>query len=276
MLMSMNVFHQTTTPKLLNFPSVSCIGRRRRSSSSHFLVSYPATTIIFFISCYSEFILKFCPVLFALPKEIEEYPSGDEEIQEHKEHSISILSDDVKEEQSKKLSSGEVKKLEFEVREATPDVERAAAACLKAEEFYEQANEYKEMCDGYESTSEPYMCVVAVQKEGENVIAVLGTLDLIFLMPDKGDSKEVWMAGKKARIGNVVVVELARRQGVASRMVKFAIECAKKEGAPQMFVKPDLDDESAQALYKKMGFTENGIDEIENQYVYCLNINSIR
>ncbi|MCL7034454.1 hypothetical protein MKW94_001738 [Papaver nudicaule] len=62
------------------------------------------------------------------------------------------------------------------------------------------------------------------------------------------------MFGKKARIGNVVVVKLARGQGVASRMVKFAIEIAKKKGVPQMFVKPDLDNELAQAPYKKMGF----------------------
>ncbi|MCL7033712.1 hypothetical protein MKW94_023343 [Papaver nudicaule] len=307
--MSMNVFHQTTTPKLLNFPPVSCIGRKR-SSSSHFLVSSPATTMGFhpkslhFLTChrFSESsckpvphkTMKFSPVLFALPKDNEECPSGDEEIQEHKEHSTSISSDDVKEEQLKKLSSGEVKKLEFEVRAATRD-DFWESACLRAEAFHkeqssscyhdgkmgtlQQFDEYNDIKGIYEIRDiVPFMCVVAVRKDGENVLDVIGTLDVYIQDPEETYSKEVVMAKKQTEpqkygvIINVVVGKLAHRQGVASRVLEFAIEFARKKGVPQVLVYTDRDDEPALALYEKMGFTKDGVVEKFNQYKYCLKL----
>ncbi|MCL7048535.1 hypothetical protein MKW94_016194 [Papaver nudicaule] len=265
MLMSMNVFQQTT-PKLLSFPSVSCHGRRIPShSSSQLLVSSPATTMEFnskFLnihSCHgiqhsSSATMRFSPV-FALPKDNEEEPI----IQDHDEEYRTLISpDNVKEEQSKKVSGGEAKKVECLVREATVD-EFWASARLKARmyaypshdryasEKKQAEKEHNAILEGYKN--QDFMCIIAVRKEGENELnglfeIVIGTLDF----------RVIYHPKKHGIISNVIVAESARQQGVGSNMLKFILEYAKGNGVTEVFLYVHRDNYPALELYRKMGF----------------------
>ncbi|MCL7032642.1 hypothetical protein MKW94_009300 [Papaver nudicaule] len=311
MLMSMNVFHQTTTPKLLNFPSVSCHGRGRRSSSSHFLVSSPATTMEFnskFLSIHSchgtqhsfgepvlgsPATMKSISALFALPRDDEEFssdneeflsyniifmkfilalfvlPRDDEEFSSHNEEFLSYneLSDnDDLSEDEEPMSQ----KLEFLVREATIE-ELWASARLKAEGLYEYQphDRYVRSCKKnhaeqelsvlltrWTQSVEPFVCVVAVRKEGENVLKgklkkIIGTLDFCVKHLLVGET----YAEQYGIISKVTVAKCARRQGVGIGMLKFAIEHAKKAGIPKIFLQVHRDNKPALALCEKMGFT---------------------
>ncbi|MCL7034314.1 hypothetical protein MKW94_014686 [Papaver nudicaule] len=325
MLMSMNVFQQTSTPKLLNFPSVSCHARRRiPPNKPAFLVSFPATTMEFnpkFLdirSCHgfshssckpvlgSPATIKFSTVvLFALPRDNnEEFSSDDEEepkIHEHEEDCTSVSSDDVHEEQSKKV----------EVREATNEVEYWASAKLKTEGFFEDrlherdlgSFEKKQIAEKFFNviserykarTIQKFMCIIAVRKEGEDVLNgmrknVIGTLDLRIQYLLRGETyPEELVTAKMIKtfkqrgprkcgiISNVTVAKSARQQGVASRMLKFAMKSAKDNGAKQVFLHVRRDNKPALALYKKLGFTileDVTTPHLEEHNLYWCSIN---
>ncbi|MCL7051143.1 hypothetical protein MKW94_012856 [Papaver nudicaule] len=328
MLMSMNVFHQTTTPKLLNFPSVSC-HERRRSSSSHFLVSSPATTMEFnskFLNIHSclgiqhssyepvlgsPATMKFSSAVFALPRDDEEFssdneeflsydiifrkiistlfalPRDDEEFSSHNEEFLSYNelsdNDDLSDDEDEPMSQ----KLEFVVREATIK-ELWASARLKAEGLYEyQPNnsyvrsckkkhadqEFYVMCGQWTQALEPVTFIVAVRKEGENLLngklkKVVGTLDFCIKYLLEGETypqelvkPEMFTAFKERGsqqcviISKVTVSKSARRQGVGTSMLKFVIEYAKENSVPKIFLQVRRDNKPALALCGKMGFT---------------------
>ncbi|XP_026416608.1 uncharacterized protein LOC113312055 [Papaver somniferum] len=247
----MNVFdHQTTRPKLLHFPS-SLHGRRIQHKPP-VLVSFPAKTEFnpkflhpsrksVLVSCPAT--MKFRPVLFASPRDNEEFSSGSEEeeepiIQEH--GGAFILSD-----------SGE-----YAVKEAELDEEFWASASLKTEGLYKYRSQIRSF-SSYEKEKyakveysviikrymiryiEPFMCIIAVRKEGENLLQnVIGTLDLRvnYLLEELVKRPKLYSTFKERGsekcgiITNVTVAESARQQGVGSSMLKFAIEAAKEEG----------------------------------------------
>ncbi|MCL7035258.1 hypothetical protein MKW94_009501 [Papaver nudicaule] len=294
-----------------------CHGTKHSSSES--VLGSPATMgfhpkSLHFLTCHgfsessckpvSHKKMKFCPVLFAQPRESGNFPSGDEDIQEHNKHSTSISSDDVKEEQSKKLSSGEVKKLEFEVREAATPDECWASTCLRAEEFYkEQSNsrnvdalkqknveqEYEKIYRGYARRSdEPFMCFVAVRNVDENVNGknVIGTLNFRVKYNFDLEGKNYPEALVKPEMPSpfrnggtpygvftrVAVDKSARRQGVAGRMLKFVIGIAKQKGIPEVYLHVRRDNTAALRLYEKLGFTKieeaTPVPYLETHYVY--------
>ncbi|KAI3878384.1 hypothetical protein MKW98_001799 [Papaver atlanticum] len=261
MLLSMNVFdHQTTRPKFLHFPS-SCHGRRIPHKPP-VLVSFPAKTEfnLKFLHSASKSVLvsypatkKFRPVLFALPRDNEEFSSDNEEEEEpinqepEKEHGGALILSD----------NGE-----YVVREAELEEEFWASAMLKAEGLYEYRSHNRSV-SSYEKKEysdvefdvimkrytmryiEPFMCIIAVRKEGETVLEnVIGTLDfrVKYLLQGETYPEELVKRGnpystfkkrgseKCGIITNVTVAESARQQGVGSSMLKFAIEAAKEEG----------------------------------------------
>ncbi|GFP79476.1 hypothetical protein PHJA_000091100 [Phtheirospermum japonicum] len=55
-------------------------------------------------------------------------------------------------------------------------------------------------------------------------------------------------------ISNLCVAKSARRKGIASRMLHFAVVSAKAEGAEKVYVHVYRNNISAQGLYQKLGF----------------------
>ncbi|KAI3909712.1 hypothetical protein MKW98_014129 [Papaver atlanticum] len=303
MLQSMNVFHQTTRPKLLYSPSF-CHGRRIPHKPP-FLVSFPATTefnpkFLHFLqhSASKSFLVspatkKFSSVLSALPRENEEFSSDNEEkprIQEHEEHRASISSDNG----------------EYVVREAKDRVEFWASAWLKAGLYEDRSHaryfgSYKRQRAQQELDTiewrfstrylEPFMCIIAVRNEGKNVHMfknVIGTLDFrVKYLWETYPDQELWKtvnpsstfrkrrSEKYGTISNVAVAECARQQGVGSSMLKFAIETAKEAGIKQVFVLVHRDNKPALALYRKMGFEilAEETPHLEEHNLYLCSIN---
>ncbi|KAI3961938.1 hypothetical protein MKW92_036032 [Papaver armeniacum] len=301
MLLSMNVFHhQTTRPKFLHFPS-SCHGRRIPHKPP-VLVSFPAKTEFNpkFLHSASKSVLvspatkKFRPALFALPRDNEEFSSDNEEEEPIiKEGFVrirvcgasTILSDNG----------------EYVVREAGLEEEFMASAMLKAEGLYEYGShnikndraavEFDVIMKRYSMQYiESFMCIIAVRKEGENLLQnVIGTLDLRvkYLLEGETYPEELVKLGnlysafkkrgseKCGIITNVTVAESARQQGVGSSMLKFAIEAAKEKGAKQVFLQVVRDNEPALALYRKMGFEifAEVTPRLEEQNLYLCSIN---
>ncbi|KAI3957079.1 hypothetical protein MKW92_043098 [Papaver armeniacum] len=313
MLQSMN---QTTRPKLLYTSSSSFHGRRRISHKPPVLVSFPAKMEfnIKFLHCsrksflvsspatmefnpkflrflqhsanksvlLSPATMKFSSVLFALPRDDEE------------EHSTgaSISSDNE----------------EYVVREAKFDEEFWVSARLKAEGFYEEHpqdryaagsfkkkhaeqeyNVIKRRCK--ERTIQPYMCIIAIRKEGENALKnVVGTLDyrVKYLLrgetyPEEVVKVKMFTTFKKREsqryviISNLTVAQSARFIGVGSSMLKFAIESAKQNGIKQVFLHVRRDNKPALALYEKLGFKilekATSTPHLEEHNLYLCSIN---
>ncbi|KAI3831486.1 hypothetical protein MKX03_016592 [Papaver bracteatum] len=222
--------------------------------------------------------MKFSSVLFALPRDDEETGA-------------SISSDNG----------------EYVVREAKLDEEFWASARLKAEGFYEQRpddryvgsfkkkhaeqeyNVITRRCK--ERTIQPYMCIIAVRKEGENALKnVIGTLDyrIKYLLrgetyPEEVVKVKMFTTFKKREsqryviISNLTVAQSARRIGVGSSMLKFAIESAKQNGIKQVFLYVRRDNKQALALYEKLGFTilEKAMStpHLEEHNLYLCSIN---
>ncbi|KAI3934783.1 hypothetical protein MKW92_015461 [Papaver armeniacum] len=302
MLQSMNVLHQTTRPKLLYSPS-SCHGRRIPHKPP-VLVSFPATMefnskfLHFLQQSASKSILvspatmKFSSAPFALPRENEEFSSDNEEEPGIQEHGASISSDNG----------------EYVIREAKDRVEFWASARLKAG-LYENGSHdryfgsYKRSRAQQELDTiewrcsrrylEPFMCIIAVRNEGKNVHMfkkVIGTLDFrvkYLLHEETYPDQELWKPvnsfstfrkrepEKHGTISNVAVAESARRQGVGSSMLKFAIETAKEAGVKQVFVLVHRDNKPALALYRKMGFEilAEATPHLEELNLYLCSIN---
>nr|DAD44264.1 TPA_asm: hypothetical protein HUJ06_002494 [Nelumbo nucifera] len=143
---------------------------------------------------------------------------------------------------------------EFVVREAFLD-----------EEYWE-FNALKRRCSGQHAHE--CICLVAVKKEERNVQrTVVGTLDLNIQEALQGEMhpgepvKALILSrinrGRPCKYGyiaNLCVAKFARRQGIASNMLYFAIESAKSNGVANIFVHVHGDNLPAWALYHKMGF----------------------
>ncbi|KAI3983041.1 hypothetical protein MKX01_035322 [Papaver californicum] len=238
MLQSMNVFHQTTRPKLL-YSSSSCHGRRIQHKPP-VLVSFPAK-------------LKLGSVLFALPRDNEEFSSDNEEFSSDNEE---FLSDNEEQENHKHeehrgalISSDNG---EYVVREATLYVEFWASAWLKAEGFYEDQSQDRFASSLKKKQAEQEFNVIKRRCKERTIQPYIKSQRYVI-------------------ISNVTVAQSARRMGIGSSMLKFAIESAKENAArrktnatnnlvfdvsriKQVFLHVRRDNKPALALYEKMGF----------------------
>ncbi|KAL5158495.1 hypothetical protein HKD37_15G042949 [Glycine soja] len=181
---------------------------------------------------------------------------------------------------------GRVKRFEFGqfvAREAMLDEEYWTAAWLRAESHWED-RPYDRYVDNYKrkfaeqlivlnvSTYGVWSQVYQVRKEQKNakhsvLKSVVGTLDLNIRYLLQGET----YPGERVKaplfcsinrtppsrygyIANLCIIKSARRQGIASNMMSFAIEAAKSNGLTQVYVHVDRNNRPAQILYQKMGF----------------------
>ncbi|KAL9441946.1 hypothetical protein AB3S75_020449 [Citrus x aurantiifolia] len=176
----------------------------------------------------------------------------------------------------------------FVAREALLDEEYWTAAWLRAESHWEgrtneryvdnfkrkfaeqEFNAIKRRCRGL--NGQRHYCIVAVKKDEGNVKrtvlkSVVGTLDLSIRYLLQGEN----FPGERVNpplfgcinrrgpnrygyIANLCVAKSARRQGIASNMLYFAVESAKSNDVEQVYVHVHRNNIAGQQLYKKMGF----------------------
>jgi ribosomal protein S18 acetylase RimI-like enzyme len=61
--------------------------------------------------------------------------------------------------------------------------------------------------------------------------------------------------GKAALFEDLVVAPEQRKRGIAAQLLKFVIEQARAEGVLRLTLLTDMQNERAQALYRRLGFT---------------------
>ncbi|XP_058108592.1 GCN5-related N-acetyltransferase 6, chloroplastic isoform X1 [Magnolia sinica] len=178
----------------------------------------------------------------------------------------------------------------FIIREVLLDEEYWTAAWLRAETNWEDrsderyAESYKRKFTDQEyyalkrrcrsNLREKCTCLVAVKQDEQNVKrtalnSIFGTLDVSIrhLLPGEmfpGDrSKANMSAGPGTNIAgphrygyvsNLCIRKSARRQGIASNMMRLAVQVAKSAGVEEVFVHVERKNMAAQQLYSKIGF----------------------
>ncbi|XP_019417049.1 PREDICTED: uncharacterized protein LOC109328177 isoform X2 [Lupinus angustifolius] len=196
----------------------------------------------------------------------------------------------------------------FVAREAVLDEEYWTAAWLRAESHWEnrmyeryadnfkrkfaeqEFNAVKRRCKS--QSGETCACIITVKKEQKNVKrsilkSVVGTLDLNIRYLLQGET----FPGERVKaphfcsikrtppsrygyISNLCVAKSARRQGIASNTLYFAVQAAKSNGVTQLYVHVDRNNNPAQILYQKMGFemveTANSRFLLEETYLLRL------
>ena len=65
--------------------------------------------------------------------------------------------------------------------------------------------------------------------------------------------------GIAALFEDLVVLPGYRRRGIASSLVSFVIQHARKQGVLRLTLLTDMHNDRAQALYRKLGFTESSM-----------------
>ncbi|KAH7572061.1 hypothetical protein JRO89_XS04G0195600 [Xanthoceras sorbifolium] len=180
----------------------------------------------------------------------------------------------------------------FVAREAVLDEEYWTAAWLRAESHWEdrtndrllnryidnhkrkfaeqEFNAIKRRCRGQHG--QKYMCIVTVKKEEKNVKrtvlkSVVGTLDLSVRHLLHGETfpgeriKAPFFScinktdpNRYGYVANLCVAKSARRQGIASNMLHFALESAKSNDVQQVYMHVHKNNRPAQELYQKLGF----------------------
>ncbi|KAL5572350.1 hypothetical protein UlMin_021947 [Ulmus minor] len=203
--------------------------------------------------------------------------------------------------QERKLEFGQ-----FVAREAVLDEEYWTAAWLRAESQWENqihdryADNHKRKFAEQEFNAikkqrklqhmQKCSCIVTVKKEAKNVKrtvlkSVVGTLDLSIRYLLHGET----FPGERVKaplfcsinrtsqnrygyIANVCVAKSARRQGIASNMLHFAVETAISDGVEQVYVHVHRHNNGAQELYCKLGFemVEMASPQLEKEQTFLL------
>ncbi|KAK7281293.1 hypothetical protein RIF29_09131 [Crotalaria pallida] len=177
---------------------------------------------------------------------------------------------------------------QFVAREAVLDEEYWTAAWLRAECHWENRT-YERYVDNFKrkfadqefnalkrrckvQNVESCACIITVKKEQKNVKrsilkSVVGTLDMNIryllqgeTFPGERVKAPLFLSIRRTPpsrygyIANLCVAKSARRQGIASNMLYFAVEAAKSNGVTQVYVHVDRNNRPAQILYQKIGF----------------------
>ncbi|KAJ9168042.1 hypothetical protein P3X46_019616 [Hevea brasiliensis] len=199
---------------------------------------------------------------------------------------------------------------QFVAREAIIDEEFWTAAWLRAESHWEDRTNDRYVDNHKRKFAEQEFhaikkrrtglhgqnccCVVAVRKKGKNVKrtvlkSVVGTLDLSIRCLLQGET----FPGERVKVpifrsfcrrgpstygyvANLCVAKSARRQGIASNMLHFAVESAKSNGVEHVYVHVHRNNTPAQELYEKMGFeiVEAASSQLleEKTYLLCCRV----
>ncbi|XP_022147601.1 uncharacterized protein LOC111016486 [Momordica charantia] len=198
---------------------------------------------------------------------------------------------------------------QFVAREAVLDEELWTAAWLRAESHWEnrtneryvdsfkrkfaeqEFNAIKKRCSGQHGQT--CTCFVTVRKEQRHIKrtvikSVVATLDMSLrhlmhgeTFPGEREKSHLCSINKEipnkyAYIANLCVAKAARRQGIASNMLKFAVETARSSGIEQVYVHVHRNNTPAQALYRKIGFevVEKASSQLLEEQIYLLCINT--
>ncbi|XP_068314488.1 GCN5-related N-acetyltransferase 6, chloroplastic isoform X1 [Pyrus communis] len=204
--------------------------------------------------------------------------------------------------QEKKLEFGQ-----FVAREAALDEEYWTAAWLRAEGHWEERkndrfaesnkrkfadqefNAIKRRTKGQQRQT--CTCIITVKKDTKNVKrtvvkSVVGTLDLSIRYLLDGEtfpgeranaplfcSINRTLSSKYGYISNLCVAKAARRQGIASNMLQFAIRSAMLNAdVEQIYVHVHKKNKPAQELYHKLGFEiiERASSQLSEEQTYLL------
>ena len=68
----------------------------------------------------------------------------------------------------------------------------------------------------------------------------------------------IWLILDEAHIATLATHAEYRRQGIAEKMLMHALKSASKEGARKAFLEVRAGNTAAQAMYRKLGFVEDG------------------
>jgi len=93
--------------------------------------------------------------------------------------------------------------------------------------------------------NDPKVGRIFVAREGERVVAMASLLYTISTAE----------GGKAATFEDLVVHPEYRRRGIGASLLKFVIEEANKHGVLRITLLTDMQNERAQALYRRQGFT---------------------
>lgn len=69
----------------------------------------------------------------------------------------------------------------------------------------------------------------------------------------------LWMVVDEAHIATFATHADHRRKGIGTKLLSKALELAKQEGAVRAFLEVRAGNEAAQAMYRGMGFVEDGL-----------------
>ncbi|KAJ6913876.1 hypothetical protein NC651_016204 [Populus alba x Populus x berolinensis] len=194
---------------------------------------------------------------------------------------------------------------QFVAREAVIDEEYWTAAWLRAESHWEGRNdryvdnhkrkfaeqEFHAMKRRRTSLhGQKCRCIIMVRKEDKHVKrtvlkGVVGTLDLSVRCLLHGET----FPGERVKaplfcsihgtgpnrygyVANLCVPKSARRQGIATNMLHFAIELVKSNGIEHAYVHVHRNNTPAQKLYEKMGFeiVEAASSQLVEEQTYLL------
>ncbi|XP_065851326.1 GCN5-related N-acetyltransferase 6, chloroplastic isoform X1 [Euphorbia lathyris] len=195
---------------------------------------------------------------------------------------------------------------QFVAREAVIDEELWTAAWLRAESHLEDrmndryVDNYKRKFADQEFHAikkrrvglhgQNCKCLVTVKKDDKNVKrtvlkSVVGTLDLSIRCLLQGETfpgervklpvfRSIYRRGPHSYgyVANLCVSKSARRQGIASNMLQFAVESAKFEGVEHLYVHVHRNNRPARELYEKMGFEmiEAATEQLQEEQTYLL------
>lgn len=69
----------------------------------------------------------------------------------------------------------------------------------------------------------------------------------------------IWSRGKSLIVDDLYIALDYRRSGIGKKMMEYLIEFAKNNGYRRVQLHAELDNEKAHGLYRKLGFSEEGI-----------------
>ena len=72
--------------------------------------------------------------------------------------------------------------------------------------------------------------------------------------------------GTTALFEDLVVLPSHRGRGIASSLVEFVIRHARKQGVLRLTLLTDMRNERAQALYRKLGFTDSSMQPMRQRF----------
>jgi len=133
-------------------------------------------------------------------------------------------------------------------------IEDIAQLCILLDYLFAQESEFK---PDREAQTRGLSAVISdddvgdiflVRKEGE----VIAMVNILY-------SVSTALGARVAILEDMVVLPIARNQGVGSRLISFAIEFAKEQGCQRVTLLTDIDNVDAHRFYQNHGFSRSSM-----------------